>query len=266
MPWNRLLFSCILSTWAANLALFSLPAPKQDLRWRKQAFHRHNPAQVFRRCVHCEPESWGNSACHCYWTFPVRSNRFPLVFPRRELSTFFEAASCQQVNGSVHVFSLCQYVFLFCIVAAKNTAQEVRTSRLERHTPSVQCCFQCLSVLDVQKFFFFIKTIPISRGSWPASIRTPSVSFLQWGTTLTPWLYTQAVVMLKWVNAEIRHAGFLPALSAIHSASWLRVKTVLCSVHLRKSKVFTQASLSTLLFGWKTPISLKIQMEKLEPE
>lgn len=52
MTWHHVFFSRILSTRALDFilfflpALFSLPAPKQDLRWRKQAFHRHNPAQL----------------------------------------------------------------------------------------------------------------------------------------------------------------------------------------------------------------------------
>lgn len=83
--------------------------------------------------------------------YPVCSNRFPpVVFSRRELSTFFEAATCQQVNVFVHVSSLCQYVSVLYSSGQKHGTSGSYLSAGTTYAKRPVLFSVFVSVLDVQ--------------------------------------------------------------------------------------------------------------------
>lgn len=160
MPWNHLFFSCILPTWAVKF--FSHEPFFRFLRQSKISgdVNKRFTATILPMCSDgAFTVNWnhGEILCAIVTELSFMFKLFPSHFSQRELSTFLK----QQVTNEstfLFMFSLSASMFLFCIVAAKNTAQVVRTSRPERHTPSVQCCFQYLWVFWMySSYFFFYK-------------------------------------------------------------------------------------------------------------
>lgn len=199
--------------------------------------------------------------------FAVGSNCFPLVF-QREFSTFLK----QVANKSTFLLGSlsCQYLFVLYSSCQK---QGTRGSYLSARTtyakrPVLFSVF--VSVLDVQSLPV-IKTIPISRGPWPAYILTTPFDFFAARENIEALVLStgsdvkggESILQSDMQDSFPLKVPFTQPGAAEEVQAVQKKKKKICVFCVFANKVFAgavvQTSLSTLLFSMEdTRIGLKI--------